>query len=220
LKYRKLKLHLFSHCRKSVVAKIGALAGERFRRQVPLPAARCNNWSGWINNHHPSGNASSEVEKLSASELDSICIGGTVTKLRCKDEKGEPFHDLINVISGDKTYVYTCQSPGEGASCTVVDAVLGKCPDFSIQFYCDCTITTHAPALATHTSSRVTGSSLAITTQGKLNTKTSEHAAFVSSPVASTPHSSTSPGLDPGNGSFFIPVVYRDVNSRFCVQRN
>jgi len=202
------------------VAKKSALAGERFRRQGPFSAARCNNWSGWINNHHPSGNASSEVEKLSASELDSICIGGTVTKLRCKDEKGEPFHDKVNVTSGDKTYVYTCQSPGEGASCTVVDAVLGKCPDFSIQFYCDCTITTHALAPATHTTSRVTGSSLAITTQGKLNTLTPDHTASVSSPVASTPHSPTSPGLDPENGSYFIPAVHRDFNSRFYVQSN
>lgn len=59
--------------------------------------------------------------------------------IRCKDSKGEPFHNTYNATSGDKTHVFSC-SAEFGATCFVI-GVNSTCRDFLPRF----TATAHLP---------------------------------------------------------------------------
>lgn len=76
---------------------------------------------------------SKEIEEVPA-EVIRVCKNGRT--IRCRDNKGEPFHEKINMTSGDKKYVYSCSSDF-GVTCftTMPNA---SCNDYAVQFYCDC----------------------------------------------------------------------------------
>lgn len=71
-------------------------------------------------------------------EVKRICRYGSSAK--CKTDKGEPFRERFNLTSGDNKYVFSC-SAEFGVTC-FVKAENGTCPDFAIQFFCDCPSTT------------------------------------------------------------------------------
>jgi len=109
---------------------------ERHRRA----AAYCDTWSSWSNKNHPQNKSDDERELLTDVELETLCPSNvaSITDFRCKDEKGEPFKNKVNVTVPLDHYVFTCHDYIQGASCAVLDKQNGQCPDFSIQIYCNC----------------------------------------------------------------------------------
>ncbi|KAH3858730.1 hypothetical protein DPMN_101357 [Dreissena polymorpha] len=110
------------------------------RADTPI---KCNSWSSLVNQNHPIGNGDSDEEQITQQELDRSCPSsvGRVTGFQCMDDRNEPFANKINQTSNGGLFVFTCNDVHQGLKCWVTDKVNGKCPDFSVQFYCNCSQT-------------------------------------------------------------------------------
>ncbi|KAH3852844.1 hypothetical protein DPMN_095365 [Dreissena polymorpha] len=103
---------------------------------------------------------SREEEHSTTNDLEKLCpfdLSNMVKDFRCKDEKGEAIHDIINETIVDKTFVYTCYNMS--ATCYVINSTGGKCPDYEIKIRCECpSSTTTAPTQASLSGNAVNGS--------------------------------------------------------------
>lgn len=122
--------------------------------RTPLPEATtenqyCNTFSPWVNaSFSTEHNETAEREIATRIMTDKFCpptVNGQIRSVKCKDNKGEPFHDKYNETSGDKKYVFSCgylsDSDSWGAVCDTIMAN-GTCPDYAIQLFCSCASTT------------------------------------------------------------------------------
>ncbi|KAL4238440.1 hypothetical protein ACF0H5_003148 [Mactra antiquata] len=113
----------------------------RERRSVSsAPRQNCGTWSPWVNDHHPSNTDVDDKEFKPKSELDTFCppdYGGNLTRIMCKDERGEPFFG--NITDTKSGHAITCVSPYIGAICKKSNSgLVSHCPDLSMQYYCAC----------------------------------------------------------------------------------
>ncbi|KAH3846997.1 hypothetical protein DPMN_089308 [Dreissena polymorpha] len=125
-------------------AAIGALK-ERTRRDSAagtsnLTYTGCGHWSQWISRNTPMSPFSREEEHFTPDDLQKLCPSGMVKDFRCKDEKGEAIHDIINETSVDKTFVFYCYNMS--STCYVLNSTGAICPDYAIKIRCECSSTT------------------------------------------------------------------------------
>ncbi|KAL4216817.1 hypothetical protein ACF0H5_024538 [Mactra antiquata] len=104
--------------------------------------------SAWYNDSSPTPANRSDYEHQTASVLNSLCTSGSVIDARCKDEKGEAFTSFKNDSSN--MYVATCNVV-TGLICHPYNTTKQTCPDFAIQYGCQCptpTTTTNVMSLS------------------------------------------------------------------------
>lgn len=104
---------------------------------------KCNDWSEWINHSRPTNRMESEIP--TDNDLDLLCprrLNGRITDMRCKDDKGEPFSPSNSFsLNGDKSLNFSCgvlPDGRRGVVCVPI-AVNTTCPDYAVNFYCECT---------------------------------------------------------------------------------
>ncbi|KAH3852854.1 hypothetical protein DPMN_095375 [Dreissena polymorpha] len=121
--------------------------GMRNRRAVvsTLNYKGCGSWTDWISRSTPTGSSPNEHEQLSNEDLNVLCPstgGNTVKDFRCRDEKGEAIHDIINDTDVSRLYMFTCSNMY--ATCFMLNVSNSKdhCPDFALRIFCDCPPTT------------------------------------------------------------------------------
>ena len=98
----------------------------------------CDTWSPWISNFTPYPDGS-ERELLTDEIRESLCsirFGGTISNMKCMDDKGEPFPTRYNITSGDGRYVYSC-GLDIGVICEIIHEN-GICPDYRYSVFCTC----------------------------------------------------------------------------------
>ncbi|WAR18728.1 hypothetical protein MAR_000566, partial [Mya arenaria] len=82
----------------------------------------------------------------------------------CKDDRGEPRSNILNETSKDGRYSFSCYDYTIGVKC-VVKKLDGKCPDFAINIFCNCTAGPRSLTTKEITRTRTTTRTTTITTK-------------------------------------------------------
>ncbi|XP_053387047.1 lysozyme D-like [Mercenaria mercenaria] len=140
--------------------------------------------STWYNDSGILANRST-YEHQSVNVLDAICSNGPVIAAQCKDEKGESFQVTKN---DSVSHFYATCSPVNGLMCQPYNnSQNATCPDFAIQYGCNC------PTATTRGVSTVS-------TQGAKNQSVSSGAGNTATTQGVVLHSTKSVGTLKGSG--------------------
>lgn len=113
---------------------------KRIIRSVVDSRQQCGQWTAWIDENKPNSVNKNDKESMAPDKLAAFCpsnIGGSVSKIECRDNNGEPFNG--NKTSPSHDFFVSCYDVKIGVTCFFTNNSTDMCPNLAVRYFCNCT---------------------------------------------------------------------------------